>query len=62
MQRASVARANTFTYVGFLLGAALIGPIADLSSMRIAYVISVVLALVIVLMAGSLSKRLEQAS
>ena len=56
----AVARANTFTYVGFLLGAALIGPIADLSSMRIAYVISVVLALFIVMMAGSLSKRLEQ--
>lgn len=58
----AVARANTFTYVGFLLGAALIGPIADLSSMRVAYVISVALALVIVLMAGSLSKRLEQPS
>lgn len=58
----AVARANTFTYVGFLLGAALIGPIADLSSMRVAYVISVALAVVIVLMAGSLSKRLEQPS
>lgn len=57
----AVARANTFTYVGFLLGAALIGPIADLSSMRIAYVISVALSLVIVLMAGSLARRLEQA-
>ena len=45
-----------------MLGAALIGPIADLSSMRVAYVISVALAVVIVLMAGSLSKRLEQPS
>ena len=52
--------------ISFLLGdgagAALIGPIADLSSMRVAYVISVALAVVIVLMAGSLSKRLEQPS
>lgn len=55
----AVARANTFTYVGFLLGAALIGPIADLSSMRVAYLISVALAVVILLMAGTLAKRLE---
>lgn len=55
----AVARANTFTYVGFLLGAALIGPVADLSSMRIAYLVSVALAVVILLMAGNLSKRLR---
>lgn len=55
----AVARANTFTYVGFLLGAALIGPIADLSSMRIAYMISVVLAVVILFLARGLAARLE---
>ena len=54
----AVARANTFTYVGFLLGAALIGPIADLSSMRVAYMVSVALAVVIVLNAGRLARRL----
>lgn len=57
----AVARANTFTYVGFLLGAALIGPIADLSSMRIAYTISVVLAVVILFLARGLAARLEGA-
>lgn len=55
----AVARANTFTYVGFLLGAALIGPIADMSSMRIAYTISVVLAVVVLLFAKNLGRRLE---
>ncbi|MDG3013220.1 MFS transporter [Speluncibacter jeojiensis] len=45
----SVARANSFTYVGFLLGAGLIGPIADLSSMRIAYVVPLVLSAVVLL-------------
>lgn len=57
----AVARANTFTYVGFLLGAALIGPIADLSSMRIAYMISVVLAVVILFLARGLAARIEGA-
>ena len=42
----AVARANAFTYIGFLLGAALIGPIADLSSMRDAYLVSVALAVI----------------
>lgn len=57
----AVARANTFTYVGFLLGAALIGPIADLSSMRIAYMISVALAVVILFLARGLASRIEGA-
>ncbi len=57
----AVARANTFTYVGFLLGAALIGPIADLSSMRIAYMISVALAVVILFLARGLAARIEGA-
>ena len=58
----AVARANTFTYVGFLLGAALIGPIADLSSMRIAYMISVALAVVILFLARGLAARIEGAA
>lgn len=45
----AVARANSFTYVGFLLGAALIGPVADLSSMRFAYIIPMLLAMVLFL-------------
>lgn len=45
----AVARANAFTYVGFLLGAALIGPLADLSTMRLAYTTSMVLAAVVLL-------------
>ncbi|MGO2140566.1 MAG: MFS transporter [Leucobacter sp.] len=57
----AVARANTFTYVGFLLGAALIGPIADLSSMRLAYMISVALAVVILFLARGLAARIEGA-
>lgn len=44
-----VARANSFTYVGFLLGAAVIGPVADMSGMRVAYTISMVLAVVVLL-------------
>ncbi|MDA3145967.1 MFS transporter [Leucobacter sp. UCMA 4100] len=54
----AVARANSFTYVGFLLGAAIIGPVADMSSMRIAYLISVVLALVVVLSANNIARRI----
>lgn len=45
----AVARANSFTYVGFLLGAGVIGPVADLSNMRIAYAVSIVLAVVVLL-------------
>jgi MFS family permease len=58
----AVARANAFTYIGFLLGAALIGPIADLSSMRDAYLVSVALAVIILLMARSLARQLQHVS
>lgn len=57
----AVARANSFTYVGFLLGAALIGPIADMSSMRIAYLISVALAVLVLVLAKNVGRRIEAA-
>lgn len=55
----AVARTNTFTYIGFLLGAALIGPVADLSSMRIAYVSSVIAALLILILGRRMARRLQ---
>lgn len=56
----AVARANMFTYVGFLLGAALIGPIADIASMRVAYTLSVALSVVILLGTSQLARHLAQ--
>jgi MFS family permease len=51
----AVSRVNVFNYVGFVLGAAIIGAIAPVSQtngLRIAFVVPTVLTLVIVAMAG----------
>ncbi len=41
----AVARVNLFNYVGFVLGAALIGGVAEMSSLRVAFAVPAVLAL-----------------
>ncbi|MFG3439081.1 MFS transporter [Nonomuraea sp. NPDC047897] len=48
----AIARVNLFNYVGFILGAALVGGIADAADMRVAFVAPLVLAAVIVVLAG----------
>lgn len=53
----AVARANSFTYVGFMLGAGIIGPVADLSTMRIAYAIPLVLSVVVLLNVGRIASN-----
>lgn len=50
---AAIAAVTTAGYVGFLIGPPLIGSVAQLASLRVALGIVVVLALVIVLLAGT---------
>ncbi|NRQ34886.1 MFS transporter [Nonomuraea sp. NN258] len=47
----AIARVNLFNYVGFIVGAALVGPIADATDLRVAFVAPLVLAGAIVLLA-----------
>ena len=49
----AVARVNLFNYVGFVVGAALIGTVAKGTSLRWAFVVPAALALVIVALAPS---------
>src|SRR5205823_11763243 len=49
----AVARVNLFNYVGFVVGAALIGTVANGASLRWAFVVPAALALVIVALAPS---------
>ena len=49
----AVARVNLFNYVGFVVGAALIGAVAKDASLRLAFVVPAVLALLIVALAPS---------
>lgn len=53
----AVSRVNLFNYVGFILGAAIIGPISSASSMRIAFAVPMVLAVVIIVLAGGFQPR-----
>lgn len=48
----AVARVNLFNYAGFVLGGAMIGPIATVSNLRVAFGVPLVLTLVIVATAG----------
>jgi MFS family permease len=45
---AAVARVNVFNYVGFVLGAPLVGLVAEVSSLRAGFVVPLVLVLVII--------------
>lgn len=47
----AIARVNLFNYVGFIVGAALVGGIADAADMRVAFGAPLVLAAVIVVLA-----------
>ena len=48
---AAVARVNVFNYVGFVLGAPLVGLVAAVSSLRVGFVVPLLLVLVIVITA-----------
>jgi len=47
----AVARVNVFNYVGFVLGAPLVGLVAEVSSLRVGFVLPLLLVLAIVLTA-----------
>ncbi|MEW9529126.1 MFS transporter [Microbispora sp. NPDC049125] len=53
----AIARVNMFNYVGFIVGAALVGGIADASNYRIAFAAPLVLAAVIILLARGFQPR-----
>ncbi|GAA4597492.1 MFS transporter [Planotetraspora phitsanulokensis] len=53
----AIARVNMFNYVGFIVGAALVGGIADASDYRIAFTAPLVLAAVIILLARGFQPR-----
>lgn len=53
----AIARVNLFNYVGFIVGAALVGGIADFSDMRMAFGAPLVLAAVIVVLARGFEPR-----
>lgn len=53
----AVARVNVFNYVGFVVGAPLIGVVADLSSLRWAFAVLVPVLLVVVLLAPAFRTR-----
>jgi MFS family permease len=47
----AVARVNVFNYVGFVLGAPLVGLVAEVSSLRVGFIVPLLLVLVIVVTA-----------
>jgi MFS family permease len=49
----AVARVNLFNYVGFVVGAALIGLVAETSGLRMAFLVPAILAVGIVALARS---------
>ncbi|NUT09510.1 MAG: MFS transporter [Nonomuraea sp.] len=53
----AIARVNLFNYVGFIVGAALIGGIADATDWRVAFVAPLLLAGVIIALAPGFSPR-----
>ncbi len=55
----AVARVNVFNYVGFLLGAPLIGVVADVSSQRWAFATLIPVLLVVVLLAPAFRARVR---
>lgn len=57
----AIARVNLFNYVGFIVGAALVGGIADSADYRVAFIAPLVLSLGVIALAGGFSTR-RQAS
>ncbi|MFE3448498.1 MFS transporter [Nonomuraea sp. NPDC059194] len=55
----AIARVNLFNYVGFIVGAALVGGIADFSDMRVAFAAPLVLAGAIVVLARGFEPRVQ---
>jgi MFS family permease len=53
----AVARVNLFNYAGFVIGAGLIGVVADSTGLRTAFLVPAVLAIGIVALAGSFRPR-----
>ncbi|WP_239162240.1 MFS transporter [Acrocarpospora phusangensis] len=53
----AIARVNMFNYVGFIVGAALVGGIADAADMRVAFIAPLVLAAAIVFLARGFAAR-----
>jgi MFS family permease len=53
----AVARVNLFNYAGFVLGAALIGGVAELSSLRVAFAVPAVLALLVIALSPAFRMR-----
>ncbi|GIH49095.1 Sugar phosphate permease [Microbispora rosea] len=59
----AIARVNMFNYVGFIVGAALVGGLADASGFRVAFAAPLVLAAAIILLArGFQPRRAEPAT
>ncbi|MFB4279321.1 MFS transporter [Nonomuraea sp. MTCD27] len=53
----AIARVNLFNYVGFIVGAALVGGIADAAGMRIAFAAPLVLAAAIIVLAPGFAPK-----
>ncbi|SEG98959.1 Sugar phosphate permease [Nonomuraea solani] len=53
----AIARVNLFNYVGFIVGAALVGGIADATDMRMAFVAPLVLSAAIILLATGFAPK-----
>ena len=54
----AVARVNLFNYLGFVLGGAIIGPVADLAGRRVAFAVPLVLAVSIIALAHSFQPKI----
>ncbi|MEV0380739.1 MFS transporter [Nonomuraea sp. NPDC050643] len=58
----AIARVNLFNYVGFIVGAALVGGIADAAGMRLAFVAPLVLSAVIIVLAPGFQPKRSPAT
>ncbi|MEV4081719.1 MFS transporter [Nonomuraea fuscirosea] len=58
----AIARVNLFNYVGFIVGAALVGGLADAVNMRVAFAAPLVLAAAIILLAPGFEPKRTKAS
>lgn len=58
----AVARVNLFNYLGFVLGGAIIGPIADLAGRRVAFAVPLVLAVSIIALARAFQPSVRTAA
>ena len=58
----AIARVNLFNYAGFIIGAGLIGAVAEAADLRFAFVVPAVLTVVIVALAPAFAARPQPAS